>query len=120
MKADFGARVYLLVWRRNSVGGERAGGVIELGGVVGGFEDGGEGAAAGGGEIDDAGFGAGALEGAVGSAVEFGAGKSNGGYGAVVEVAADVGGGDAVGEDFVGVRGAAADIERDGAAGLAG
>src|SRR5205823_2825440 len=83
-------------------------------------EDGAQGGAVGGGEIHCAGFGSGAVEGAVGSAIEFGAGEGGGGDGAVIEIASDVFGGDAVGEDFVGVRAAAADVERDGSAGLAG
>ena len=63
---------------------------VEVAGVAGVVEDGTEGVAAGGGEVDDAGFGSGAVEGAVGAAVEFGAGEGGGGDGAVVEVAADV------------------------------
>ncbi len=69
---------------------------VEVAGVAGVVEDRAGIGAVGGGEIDDACFGSGALEGTVGSAVEFGAGEGDGGDGGVVEVAADVGRGDAI------------------------
>ncbi len=92
----------------------------EVAAVAGVVEHGTEGVAASGAEIDDGGFGTGALEGAVGAAVEFGTCEGDGGDGAVVEVAADVCGGDSVDEDFIGVRCATTNVKSDGTAGLAG
>jgi len=70
---------------------------VEVAGVAGVVESGAEGVAASGGEVYDAGFGSGAVEGAVCATIELEAGEGDGGDGAVVEVAADVFGGDAVG-----------------------
>ena len=93
---------------------------VEVAGVAGVVEDGVRRAAARGGEVDDGGCGVGAVEGGVGAAIHFEAGEAGGGDVAEVEGAADVVGGDAVDEDFVGGGVAAADEERGDAAGLAG
>ncbi len=66
---------------------------------------------ASGGEVDDGGFGSGAVEGAVSSAIDLQAVERGRGDGAEVEVPADVGGGDAVDEDLVGFGAAATNIK---------
>ena len=103
---------------------------MEVAGVAGVVEDGVGGGAAGGGEGDDGSEGVGAVERGVGTSIQLGGragagavgrgGEAGGRDGAVIEGAADVFGGDAVDQDFVGVGVAAAHEEGGDGAGLAG
>ena len=90
----------------------------EVSGVAGVVDGGAEEVAASGGQVDDRSFGAGAIKGAVGSAIDLRTVEGGGGDGAEVEVAAYVGGGDGIDEDLVGVEAAAAHVEGDGTASL--
>ncbi len=84
---------------------------VEVAAVAGVVEHGTQGAAAGRFEVDDGGYGVGAVEGGVGAAIEFQAGEAGAGDGAEVEDTADVVRGDAVDEDLVGGGVAAANEE---------